>query len=73
MTQPIDRSQWTTRLCRSFAEADAEDAAQYAAMTPAQRLEMVEILSREAWALSGVVVDGREFPRHVERLIRGER
>lgn len=74
MSSQTDRSQWPTRLCRSFAEAEAADAAQYAGMTPAERLAMVAVLSRNAYAFANVGdADGRELSRHVERIVRGGR
>ena len=73
MTQRIDRSQWPTQLHRSFAAADAADAEYYASLTPVQRLEMVEQLRKQAWSPDGLVDDGRELSRHVERIVRGGR
>ena len=71
MDQP-DRSHMPTRLCRSFAEAEEADAAHYAAMTPAERLLMVEVLSRQAYTFAGQGADsGSELSRHVERFVRG--
>lgn len=74
MTDETDRSKWPARLCRSFAEAAAADDAQYTAMTPADRLAMVATLSRNAYAFADRGdADGREFSRHVERIVRGRR
>ena len=48
--------------------------AQYAAMTPADRIAMVAELSRSAYAFAEQGgADGRELSRHVERIVRGGR
>lgn len=74
MADQTDRSAWPARLCRSFAEAQAADDAQYAAMTPADRLAMVAVLSRNAYAFADQGgAHGRELSRHVERIVRGPR
>ena len=74
VADPTDRSTWPARLCRSFAEAEAADDAQYAAMTPADRVAMVAVLSRSAYAFADQGgAHGRELARHVERIVRGRR
>lgn len=65
-----DRKHWPVRRFKTFAEADAADRAQYAAMTPAERLAMVDELTRTAYGLALRGADERELSRHVERLVR---
>ena len=44
-----------------------------AAMTPSQRMALVERLTRNAWAFKGEPVDGARLRRDVVRAQRGGR
>jgi hypothetical protein len=64
-----DRSHYPTRLLRAGdPEAGNDDLS--ATTTAAERLGMVEVLTRRCWALMGHPIDGTRLQRHVGRIIR---
>ena len=70
---PIDRSNWPVAKFTRFADAEAADRAQYAAMTPEERLSMMWSLAQAAYGWTSQENHGPQFSRHVERITRGGR
>ena len=71
--QPIDRSTWPVAKFTRFADAEAADRAQYAAMTAEERLAMMWSLAQAAYGWTSQESDGSQLSRHVERITRGAR
>lgn len=67
-----DRSRWPVRRLRLREEGEGIDA-HVAAMTPSDRIALVERLTRTAWAFKGECVDGARLRRDVVRTQRGGR
>lgn len=65
---PIDRSEWPVRVKRLHDEAD--EVADHAHLTPSERIEMVDELTRTAWAFYTGSSDEPEFRRDVVRVVR---
>lgn len=64
---PIDRSNYPTRKITLADEGTQSDVSH---LTCAERIEMVEILSEQAWAFAPKVADESRFLRHIERIDR---
>ena len=71
MTEPVDRSQYPTRLRRLHdADADQADDGYVRSLTPGQRMEMVWQLTLDAWAFKkGLTIEPR-LRRDVVRVLR---
>lgn len=52
---------------------DPDEHAEIAAMTPAERIELMWQLAVDAWAFKGEPVGESRLPRHVVRVVRGGR
>ncbi len=70
--EAIDRSGWPVRVSRLHDVYDeiADEIADHAHLTPSQRIEMVDELTRTAWAFSTGSSDEPEFRRDVVRVVR---
>jgi hypothetical protein len=64
MTQ---RDQMPTRLSTL---QDQHDAAYYAQLTPAERIDMMWQLALDAWAFKGEPVTDHRVQKHIVRVIR---
>jgi hypothetical protein len=66
-TLPVDRSKYPTRLTSLH---DPEDETHVLALSAAERIHMVERLTRAAWAFMGEPIDGARLRRDVVRVVR---
>lgn len=62
-----DRSNWVVRKSTLQEQDDDPDVA---AMTPAERMEMMWPLALDAWAFMGEPVVEPRLPRHIVRVLR---
>ena len=62
-----DRSIRVSKLSDQGNEDDLRNT------TPEQRIAMIWQLAKDGYAMLGVHADEREFPRHVDGVIRGKR
>jgi len=69
--EPIDRSKWPVRI--AHLHDDVDESADYAHLTPGQRIDMVEELTRTAWAFYTGSSDESQVRRDVVRVVRGAR
>ena len=67
---PLDRSHIKIRRARLGPEADALDRADWAALTPDERVEAVWTLSVLQWSLQGWNPDEPGLCRSVARVVR---
>ena len=70
-TGPIDRSDWPVRVSRLHDEQD--EIAEYAHLTPGQRIDRVDELTRTASTLYTGSTTEPESRRDVVRVFRRER
>jgi len=69
--EPIDRSNWPVRVGKLHDDVDEIEV--YAHLTPSQRIDMVDELTRTAWAFYTGSSDEPQFRRDVVRVVRGAR
>ena len=70
MTDPVDRSNYPTRKTRL---GDETPDPRVAAMTPGERVAMVQELTAQAWAFKDGHWDEPRLRRDVVRTLRGGR
>ncbi|HMM35236.1 MAG TPA: hypothetical protein PKA62_10960 [Thermoanaerobaculia bacterium] len=70
MSGRAERSSWPVRRIALADEGQGPDPV-VAAMTPAERIALVERLTRNAWAFKGERIDGARLRRDVVRTRRG--